>query len=100
LNIAENGKKNNLEFLFFKPGSVTKKEFYGIIPINIKIQGKYSEIAKFFWDIGNLERIVKVNDLRFIPLSKSDLLQINGQLETYIFLKEKLNEKPKPKKKK
>jgi len=97
-NISEIGKKYNLDFLNFRPGKVTKKEFFGQIPISLRLIGSYHDIAKFLWEISNLQRIVKVKSLTLVP-GRNNILTFNGELETYIFLKEKLNAKKKKRKK-
>ncbi len=98
LTISEFGNKDNLEFLMFKPGKVTKKEFYGIIPIAIKLNGKYKDIGKFFYEIAMMPRIVQIPKFVLKP-DKDGTLFMSGKLETYIFLKEKLNKKNKKKRK-
>ena len=96
-NISEIGKKYNLDFLNFRPGKVEKKEFFGQIPISLRLTGNYHNIAKFLWEISNMQRIVKVKSFSLIP-GKNNILTFNGDLETYIFLKEKLNANKKKKK--
>ena len=102
-DISDYGKKNNLDFLFFKPGKVEKKEFFGRIPIKVKISGMYHNVGQFLYDIANMPRIVKVPDFSLTPM-KNGILILDGNIETYVFLKEKLNAKKKkhkkPKKKK
>jgi type IV pilus assembly protein PilO len=98
LHISEFGNKDNLDFLMFKPGKVTKKEFYGIIPISIKLNGKYKDVGKFLYEVATMPRIVQIPKFLLKP-NKDGTLYMDGKLETYIFLKEKLNEKNKKKKK-
>ena len=98
LNISEFGNKDDLDFLMFKPGKVVKKEFYGVIPIAIRLNGNYKNIGKFLWEIATMPRIVQLPRFTLRP-DKEGLLFMDGKLETYIFLKEKLNQKGKKKKK-
>ena len=96
-NISEIGKKFNLDFLNFKPGAIEKKEFFAQIPISLRLTGHYHDIAKFLWEISNMQRIVKVKTLTLIP-DKGTSLTFSGELETYIFLKESVNAKKRKKK--
>ncbi len=88
-----------MDFLFFKPGKVEKKEFFGTIPIKVKISGTYHNIGQFLYDIANMARIVKVLDFSLTP-RKGGVLVLDGNLETYVFLKENLNAKKNKHKKK
>ncbi len=99
LNISEFGNKDELDFLMFKPGKVEKKEFYGVIPISLRLNGKYKDIGEFLWETATMPRIVQIPKFTLRP-DKNGLLFMDGKLETYIFLKEKLNQKNKKKKRK
>ncbi|GEM_PF-2984537 len=88
-NIYQNGKDYNLDFVLFKPGAVVKKEFFGIIPIDLKITGDYHDIGKFLYNISKMPRIVKV-PIFDITIATNNTLNLNGKMETYVFIKEDL----------
>jgi type IV pilus assembly protein PilO len=56
-------KKTNVTNLMFKPGGEVRKGFYAEIPIELKLEGTYHDIALFFDKVGKLERIVNLSDI-------------------------------------
>lgn len=65
------GIKSGIEFLLFKPGSLTTREFYGELPVQIKVQGTYHALGRFFDSIAKMPRIVNVTDLKISSLPQS-----------------------------
>ncbi len=100
LAISDYGKRNKLDFLFFKPGKEIRKDFYAIIPISLKFRGYYVQTGNFFYNIGKMTRIVKVKNFSISKNKKA--LIVDAQLETYKFigLENKKNVKIKKRKKK
>jgi len=49
-DINQAGVSRNLNFELFEPRGATVKQYYAQIPVNIKIKGKYHEIAHFMSD--------------------------------------------------
>jgi type IV pilus assembly protein PilO len=62
-NIASLAKDNGLDVLLFKPGGETNKGFYAEVPVQLKLVGSYHEVAMFFYNVGNMSRIVNINNL-------------------------------------
>ena len=54
---------SGLEPVVFAPKGHTNKDIYAEIPIEMKVQGNYFELANFFDRISRLPRIVNVRDL-------------------------------------
>jgi len=84
LAISDYGKRNKLDFLFFKPGKEIRKDFYAIIPISLKFIGYYVQTGNFFYNIGKMTRIVKVKNFSISKNKKA--LIVDAQLETYKFI--------------
>jgi len=63
--ISDLGKEAGLEFLLFKPGTPTPKDFYAEVPLELQIFGKYHDLATFFDKVGRLDRIVTIEDIDF-----------------------------------
>jgi type IV pilus assembly protein PilO len=61
--ISSLGRESGLTFLLFKPRPEVLKDFYAEIPVEMQVEGGYHEVAKFFWQIGMLDRIVNVSNL-------------------------------------
>jgi len=62
-NIASLAKDNGLEVLQFKPGTDAVKGFYAEVPVGLKVVGSYHQVAKFFYDVGSLPRIVNIGNV-------------------------------------
>ncbi len=98
LKISSYGKKNNLNFLLFKPNREIEKNFYAVIPISLKFTGSFKNTGMFFYELGNNTRIVKIKN--FVVNKKRKLIYISGTLETYKFIKKSNEKKKKTKKRK
>lgn len=62
-NIASLARDNGLEVLQFKPGADAVKGFYADVPVGLKVVGNYHQVAKFFFDVGSLPRIVNIGSV-------------------------------------
>lgn len=45
------------------PGEETKEEYYAKLPMELKLQGKYHQIAKFFYGVGQVDRIINIENI-------------------------------------
>lgn len=62
-DINQAGLGRGLQFELFKPGQVEVKDFYAVLPISIKVSGRYHDIGSFAADIANLSRIVTLHNI-------------------------------------
>ena len=62
-DINQAGLGRGLQFELFKPGQVEVKDFYAVLPISIKVSGRYHDIGSFAADIANLSRIVTLHNV-------------------------------------
>ena len=88
-DINQAGLGRGLEFDLFKPGQETVADFYAEMPIQIKIKGNYHDIGAFATDISKLSRIVTLNDLTIVPMSKDSkdtMLSLDATAKTYRYL--------------
>jgi len=95
--VSSLAKDNGLDVLRFKPGQETPQGFYAAVPVSLTIVGSYHELGQFFASVGNLSRIVNVNDLDLGKPKVSEnrtLLTVNFLATTYRFLDE--SEIPQP----
>jgi type IV pilus assembly protein PilO len=58
------GQDAGLVFTLFKPGRPRQDEFVNEIPIQIKTEGDYHALGRFFQEVSRMERIVNVTDLK------------------------------------
>ncbi|MBN2467825.1 MAG: type 4a pilus biogenesis protein PilO [Deltaproteobacteria bacterium] len=58
--ISSLGKESGLQFQMFRPIAEVSKDFYAEIPVEIRVEGGYHEVADFFYKVGMLDRIVNI----------------------------------------
>ena len=96
-NISNLGRESGLDVSLFKPGAQKPKDFYAEVPVDIKLVGTFSNLLTFFYNVGNLPRIVNISDL-IINKGKDGVsassLDAACKATTYKFLEE--SERPKP----
>jgi len=84
-DINQAGLGRSLAFEFFKPGSVSVKEYYAELPISIRVSGRYHDMGAFASDIAHLSRIVTLNDLDINPGAGGNLV-LDTQAKTFRYL--------------
>jgi type IV pilus assembly protein PilO len=62
--ISKAATENNMKITSFKPGALTSKANFQEYPLKIIIVGKYHSTGKFFSDLGNLKRIIRIGDIK------------------------------------
>src|SRR3954464_10662540 len=64
VDINQAGLGRGLQFELFRPaGGENAREFYAELPITVKVVGTYHDIGAFASDVGQLSRIVTLNDV-------------------------------------
>ncbi len=63
------GQDAGLAFSLFKPEKPSEDEFYTRVPIRIRAAGTYHSLGRFFEELGRMERIVNITDLKLDPAS-------------------------------
>ena len=74
VDINQAGLGRGLQFELFKPapGEITR-EFYAERPISVKVTGNYHDMGAFASDVGQLPRIVTLNDVKINTAAGSQL---------------------------
>lgn len=86
-DINQAGLGRGLQFELFKPGSVSAKEYYAELPIDIRVVGGYHDIGAFTSDIANLPRIVTLNNLNIkVDDKNAGRLALNAVAKTFRYL--------------
>jgi type IV pilus assembly protein PilO len=102
--VSKAGSNAGLVFLLFQPAPVVNKEFYKEIPLSLKVEGDFHQIADFFSQVGNLNRIVNIDNMSMMTdKNDSGLIQMDCSAVTYMFAEPKevtSGEKKKPRGKK
>jgi len=91
-NIASLARDNGLEVMQFKPGAEVRKGFYADVPVGLKLVGSFHQVAKFFYDVGSLPRIVNIGNVSIggAKVEKNRLgMTIDCMATTFRFVDEK-----------
>src|SRR5919197_5141081 len=88
VDINQAGLGRGLQFELFKPAPAeTLREFYAELPITVKVIGTYHDMGAFASDVGQLSRIVTLNDVK-IDASKDGNLTMEAVARTFRYLDE------------
>jgi type IV pilus assembly protein PilO len=90
--VSQSGQQSGLEFLLFQPQGDVNKNFYAEIPVSIRVQGGYHNVAQFFDKVANLSRIVNIRNIQ-ISRDKSGALTTSCEAVTYKFIESTPEEK-------
>lgn len=63
-SIASLANDEGLEVLRFKPGNEVPRGFYADVPVELKLVGSFHQVASFFYEVGQLPRIVNIGNLK------------------------------------
>lgn len=88
VDINQAGLGRGLQFDLFRPATAeTMREFYAELPVTLKLNGSYHDIGQFASDIGQLSRIVTLNDLS-LNANKDGTLTVDVTAKTFRYLDE------------
>ena len=88
VDINQAGLSRGLQFELFKPaGAESAKEFYAELPITLKLIGSYHDMGGFAADVGQLPRIVTLNNVS-IEANKDGNLTMDVTARTFRYLDE------------
>ena len=88
VDINQAGLGRGLQFDLFKPAaSETSREFYNELPIQVKVTGTYHDMGAFASDVGQLSRIVTLNDVS-VDAQKDGTLAMDTTARTFRYLDE------------
>jgi type IV pilus assembly protein PilO len=106
-DINQAGLGRGLQFELFRPGQVEVKDYYAVLPISIRVSGRYHDIGSFAADVANLSRIVTLQDLAIARPNQRDaaakdaglgVLTMEATARTYRYLdRDEVNEQQKRK---
>ena len=88
VDINQAGLGRGLLFDLFRPAPAeTMREFYAELPVTLKLNGSYHDIGQFASDIGQLSRIVTLNDMT-LSAGKDGTLTVDVTAKTFRYLDE------------
>jgi type IV pilus assembly protein PilO len=86
VDINQAGLGRGLQFELFRPAqSETRRDFYAELPITVKLTGNYHDMGAFASDIGQLPRIVTLNDM-VLSVGKDGNLVLDTTAKTFRYL--------------
>src|SRR5688572_29089487 len=86
VDINQAGLGRGLQFELFKPAAQeTRREFYAELPIQVKVTGTYHDMGAFASDVGQLSRIVTLNDV-IVVSNKDGNLTMDATARTFRYL--------------
>jgi type IV pilus assembly protein PilO len=86
VDINQAGLGRGLQFDLFRPaGSENQREFYAELPITVKVVGTYHDMGAFASDVGQLSRIVTLNDVA-IQAGRDGVLTMDAIARTFRYL--------------
>ena len=86
VDINQAGLSRGLQFELFRPASSeSAREFYSELPITLKLIGTYHDMGGFSADVGQLPRIVTLNDVS-IEAGKDGNLTMDVTARTFRYL--------------
>lgn len=86
VDINQAGLGRGLQFELFKPAaSETMRDFYAELPIQVKVLGTYHDMGAFASDVGQLSRIVTLNNVA-INAGKDGTLLMDATARTFRYL--------------
>lgn len=62
-SISNLARDAGLEVKLFKPRPENIREFYAEVPVEISVSGTFHQVATFFDEVGQLSRIVNINNI-------------------------------------
>ena len=94
--ISKAGKSAGLEVLLFQPENTVAQVFYEEIPVSMTVQGRYHQMADFFYQVAGLNRIVNMPSIDMMMSGKDEtsrnLIQMKCKAMTYMFIEPKEEE--------
>lgn len=88
VDINQAGLGRGLQFELFKPAQGEAiREFYAELPIQVRLIGNYHDMGAFASDVGQLSRIVTLNDVSLAAM-KDGQLQLDAIARTFRYLDE------------
>ena len=93
-SITNLGKGAGLDFLLFRPKPEESRDFYSEVPVDIVVSGSFTNVANFFSAVGNLPRIVNINNVSVSDIRDvggRTMLKVNCLATTFRFLEKKEN---------
>lgn len=62
--VISRANDNTVRMITFQPTAIMTREFYNEVPVTVNVRGSFNNLGQFFAKIGNLNRIVNVENVQ------------------------------------
>lgn len=81
------GNDQGVEFLLFKPGGENKQDFFAQRSVQLRLEGAFYDLMRYFDRLSRLDRLVDLESVRFSPKGAKDaqsvMLSADAKLLVY-----------------
>jgi type IV pilus assembly protein PilO len=91
-SLSQAGRRAGLVFHLFQPEKEINREFYTEIPVSIQVEGRYHQIADFFFQLIRLGTIVNIKNVYVQSKQEGQVLEMACQAITYIFNNQEISD--------
>ncbi len=100
-SVSRAGSRAGLNFVLFQPDPEVSRDFYREIPLSMKVEGNFHQIADFFYQVSRLNRIVNIRNIALRRnKSAAGVIDMDCRAVTYMFVESDQSAKQPQKKKK
>lgn len=92
------GKDSGLEFSVFTPKGESVKQIYAEVPVDVSVTGSYRQLLTFLKRVGEMPRIVAIQNLSITQGKAGGSLSIEGDVVTYRFVEASAKKPKRPRK--
>ena len=86
-DINQAGIGRGLQFELFRPNQVELKDYYAVLPISVRVTGRFHDLGAFTADVANLSRIVTLHNMTLsLPKEDNGSLVMEATARTYRYL--------------
>jgi len=91
--IEQLGQEENVEFISFNPGGVSKHDLYATRSLSIKVKAPFHNLMHFFSRISSLDTLITIESLDMRPVNKESSGEVTVSSSTRLLVYRALDEK-------
>ncbi len=85
-SISDLATDAGLEVALFKPKAENIREFYAEVPVAVSVHGSFHQVATFFDEVGQLDRIVNITNINLVePKVNDSVIKLRADCVTTTF---------------
>ena len=91
--IEKLGQEENVEFLSFNPGGVSKHDLYATRSLSIEVKAPFHNLMHFFSRISSLDTLITIESLDMSPVNQESAGEVTISSSTRLLVYRALDEK-------